>query len=78
MIIALLTALVICWGHQVDDEAKLQIGLPTNQGGLGLYRVGSMALSAFVACRTEVAPFADHLIGEEKSRDVSDVKITNH
>ena len=32
-------------GHQVDDEAKLQIGLPTNQGGLGLYRVGSMALS---------------------------------
>ena len=48
-------------GQQLDEEAKLQIGLPTNQGGLGLYRAESMALAAFLAARTEVRPFVDHL-----------------
>ena len=49
-------------GQQLDDEAKLQIGLPTKQGGLGLYRAESMAFAAFIASRTEVAPLVMHLI----------------
>ena len=49
-------------GQQLDEEAKLQIGLPTKQGGLGLYRAESMALAAFIAARTEVRALVMHLI----------------
>ena len=51
-------------GQELDEGAQTQCGLPTIQGGLGLYQAEIMSTAAFIAARIDVGPFVGSLFGD--------------